>query len=146
MKQVYTEGEVRGDEMRWEKYVVYIVAKYKSGGVRTYFFGDKPIWAQCKARKTSCTSSSVCSRWLVGRDCIQTTHNWNSCEERCQKYHSTIKQLICRVFLYYFSPEDGDSILLRNVGMYQQVHTALQHRRPTATLHFVCCYYHFYYY
>jgi hypothetical protein len=28
-----------------------------------------------------------------------------------------------------FSPEDGDSIFLRNVGIYLQVHTALQPRR-----------------
>jgi hypothetical protein len=32
-----------------------------------------------------------------------------------------------------FSPEDGDSIFLRNVGTYLQVHTALQPTRPTST-------------
>jgi hypothetical protein len=31
--------------------------------------------------------------------------------------------------------EDGDSMFLRNVGIYLQVCTALQHRRPTSTLH-----------
>jgi hypothetical protein len=32
-----------------------------------------------------------------------------------------------------FSPEDGDSMFLRNVGVYLQVHTALQTIRPTST-------------
>jgi hypothetical protein len=31
----------------------------------------------------------------------------------------------------YFSPEDGGSMFLRNIGVYLQVHTALQPRRPT---------------
>jgi hypothetical protein len=30
-------------------------------------------------------------------------------------------------------PEDGGSMFLRNVGIYLQVHTALQFRRPTWT-------------
>jgi hypothetical protein len=32
-----------------------------------------------------------------------------------------------------FSPEDGDNISLRNVGIYLQVLAALSHRRPTST-------------
>jgi hypothetical protein len=31
---------------------------------------------------------------------------------------------------YCFSPEDGGSMFLRNVGTHLQVHTALQPRRP----------------
>jgi hypothetical protein len=31
-----------------------------------------------------------------------------------------------------FSPEDEGGVFLRNVGMYLQIHTALQHRRPTS--------------
>jgi hypothetical protein len=30
-----------------------------------------------------------------------------------------------------FSPEDGNSMFLRKAGIYLQVHTALQTRRPT---------------
>jgi hypothetical protein len=30
-------------------------------------------------------------------------------------------------------PEDGSSMFFRNVGIYPQVHTALQHRKPTST-------------
>jgi hypothetical protein len=33
-----------------------------------------------------------------------------------------------------FSPEDGDSMFLRNFGIYLQVHTVLQPTRPTLTL------------
>jgi hypothetical protein len=32
-----------------------------------------------------------------------------------------------------FSPEDGDSMFLRNVGVYLQIHMALLPRRPTMT-------------
>jgi hypothetical protein len=32
-----------------------------------------------------------------------------------------------------FTPEDGGSVFLRNVGMYLQVHMVLQTRRPTST-------------
>jgi hypothetical protein len=32
-----------------------------------------------------------------------------------------------------FRAEDGGSIFLQNVGIYLQVHTALQPRRPTST-------------
>jgi hypothetical protein len=32
-----------------------------------------------------------------------------------------------------FSPEDGDSMFLRNVGIYLQARMALQPRRPTST-------------
>jgi hypothetical protein len=34
--------------------------------------------------------------------------------------------------VYIFSPEDEDSKFVRNVGIYLQVHTALQPRRPTS--------------
>jgi hypothetical protein len=33
-----------------------------------------------------------------------------------------------------FNPEDGSSMLLRNIGIYLQLHTALQPRRPTSKL------------
>jgi hypothetical protein len=34
-----------------------------------------------------------------------------------------------------FSPEERSGMFLRNVGMYLQVYTSLQHRRPTWHLH-----------
>jgi hypothetical protein len=34
----------------------------------------------------------------------------------------------------FFSPEDGGSVFLRNVGIYLQIHSAWQPRRPTSTL------------
>jgi hypothetical protein len=37
------------------------------------------------------------------------------------------------LFMFVFTPEDGDSMFLRNAGIYLQVHTALQPRRPTRT-------------
>jgi hypothetical protein len=33
----------------------------------------------------------------------------------------------------YFSPEDGGSMLLRNVGIYLQIYKVLQPRRPMST-------------
>jgi hypothetical protein len=33
----------------------------------------------------------------------------------------------------FFNPEDGDSMFLRNVGIYLLVHTALQPTKPTST-------------
>jgi hypothetical protein len=38
-----------------------------------------------------------------------------------------------------FSPEDGDSMLLRNVGIYIRVRTASQPRRTTSTRNFSIC-------
>jgi hypothetical protein len=36
-------------------------------------------------------------------------------------------------YCLHFSPEDGDSMFLRNVVIYLHFHTALQTRRPTST-------------
>jgi hypothetical protein len=38
------------------------------------------------------------------------------------------------VTLEKHNPEDGDSMSLRNVGIYLQVHTASQPRRPVSTI------------
>jgi hypothetical protein len=37
----------------------------------------------------------------------------------------------------HFIPEDGETIFLRNIGVYLQIHTILSHRSPTATVHFL---------
>jgi hypothetical protein len=37
--------------------------------------------------------------------------------------------MLCGLVGRYLSPEDGGSMFLRNVGIYLQVHTALQPRR-----------------
>jgi hypothetical protein len=37
------------------------------------------------------------------------------------------------VMLWVFCPEDGGNMFPQNVGIYLQVHTALQHRRLTLT-------------
>jgi hypothetical protein len=36
-----------------------------------------------------------------------------------------------KVLMLVFTAEDGDSMLLRNIGIYLQVHMALQLRRET---------------
>jgi hypothetical protein len=38
----------------------------------------------------------------------------------------------------HFNPENGGSVFIRNVGIYLQVHAALQHRKRTSTSAFRC--------
>jgi hypothetical protein len=50
-----------------------------------------------------------------------------------KKMHFVVYSWRCR-WLENFSSEDVSIMLVRNVGIYRQVHTALQHRRLTSTL------------
>jgi hypothetical protein len=43
------------------------------------------------------------------------------------------------IYSHYISPEDGGNMFLRNVCIYLQVHTELQHRSPTLTLQSSFC-------
>jgi hypothetical protein len=53
--------------------------------------------------------------------------------------HNYILVRISRLHLQDFSPEDGDSMILRNVGTYLRFYTAPKPRRTTSTVHQNIC-------
>jgi hypothetical protein len=87
-------------------------------------------------------SAASCSHQRLGE---AKKRSWRASESPFRGLHiaPVIGQSLCRMIyqveflslinysLSHFNSKDGDSMFLRNVGVYQQVHTALQPRRPT---------------
>jgi hypothetical protein len=82
-----------------------------SGGLvgRHQCFGEKKLKME-----------AVCSSEMV-------VPTYNSAQRYCPEDYHRHKNI------KLFSSEDGSSMFLRNTGIFLQVHTALQPRRPTST-------------